>query len=58
VRGTAIERLAASLSAEEIDDVVDDVQALLDAQASGALDLSPAFEHLLLDLLEQSVARR
>ena len=58
MRGAAIERLAASLTADEVDDVVEDIEALLDAQAGGVIDLSPALEHLLLDLLEQTVARR
>jgi hypothetical protein len=58
VRGAAIERLAASLEARELDDVVEDIEALLDAQAGGVIDLSPAFERLLLDLLEQTVVRR
>jgi hypothetical protein len=58
VRGAAIERLAASLEAGELDDVVQDIEALLDAEAGDVIDLSPAFERLLLDLLEQTVARR
>jgi hypothetical protein len=58
VRGPAIERLAASLTADELSDVVEDIEALLDAQAAGAIDLSPAFERLLLDLLEQTARER
>lgn len=56
MRAAAIERLAASLTADELDDVVEDIEALLDAHADGAIDLSPAFERLLLDVLEQTVA--
>jgi ribosomal protein L12E/L44/L45/RPP1/RPP2 len=58
VRGAEIDRLAASLEGRELDDVVEDIEALLDAQAGGVIDLSPAFERLLLDLLEQTVVRR
>ncbi len=58
MRGPAIERLAASLTADELSDVVEDIEALLDAQAGGAIDLSPAFERLLLDLLEQTARER
>jgi hypothetical protein len=57
MRESAIERLADSLTAEEISDVADDIEALLDAYAGRAIDLSPAFERLLLDLLEQTVAK-
>ena len=56
MRGSAIEQLAASLTPEERSDVIGDVELLLDAHANGSLDLSPAFERLLLDLLEQGVA--
>jgi hypothetical protein len=57
MRESAIERLADSLTAEEISDVADDIEALLYAYAGRAIDLSPAFEGLLLDLLEQTVAK-
>jgi hypothetical protein len=45
------------LTAEEISDVADDIEALFDAYAGCAVDLSPAFERLLRDLLEETVAR-
>jgi hypothetical protein len=57
MREAAIGSLVESLSAEELSDVVDDIEALLDAYAGRTIDVSPAFEHLLLDLLEQTVAR-
>jgi hypothetical protein len=57
MREAAIEGLAESLTPDELSDVVDDIEALLDAYAARAIDLSPAFERVLLDLLEQTVAR-
>jgi hypothetical protein len=57
MRGAAIECLAENLAAEEVSDVVGDIEELLDAYAGRAIDISPAFERLLLDLLEQTVAR-
>lgn len=57
MRGAAIESPVESPAAEELSDVVDDIEALLDAYAEGAVDISPAFERALLDLLEQTVAR-
>jgi hypothetical protein len=57
MRGAAIESLVESLAAEELSDVVADIEALLDAYAGRTIDISPAFASLLLDLLEQTVAR-
>jgi len=38
--------------ADEYLDLVEDIESLLEAQAAGTLDLSPAFERLLFDVLD------
>jgi hypothetical protein len=47
--------LSAAAAAGELADLVEGVEALLDAYAADAVDLCPALERLLFDLLEGAI---